>query len=263
MDAPEYWRVAVGGMPKYFVHLQRGNRHCFGLSKFCALKGIELVDYVRERIGHGHVAQEHIHSVTGQKWIHLSRVPAPVRIGFLKWFHGFFPSSYDQRNISIITIGRVSSVPRSPKKMSPEDLADRLREQAVTGRIGERVAMRHEKARLLKTGVENTAQCVQHVALLNAAAGFDIFSESRRTGRRFIEVKSSRSGHGAIYMTRHEVEVLRKHGREAYLYLVAVEGKDGRVVREIPDPIRHIESKGRLEPVAFQVEFSPRLPRSL
>ena len=40
MDSPEYWREAVGNHPKYFVHYQKGEKHFFGLSKFCAFDGI-------------------------------------------------------------------------------------------------------------------------------------------------------------------------------------------------------------------------------
>ncbi|MEW6386235.1 MAG: DUF3883 domain-containing protein [Thermodesulfobacteriota bacterium] len=92
---------------------------------------------------------------------------------------------------------------------------------------------------------------VEHVALRNAAAGFDILSVAAETPmdvtKRYIEVKAVSPASFQFYWTRNEVEVARLLGPLYYLYLVPVGtgyeiGRDRFVI--ISDPYADVLGPG-------------------
>ncbi|HEY76885.1 MAG TPA: DUF3883 domain-containing protein [Thermoflexia bacterium] len=263
MESPEYWREAVGSHPKYFVHYQEGEESFFGLSKFCAFKDITLKDYVtvHRYEANGTTTQKHISRVTGQSWVPLKHVDESIRNAFEKWFFSFFPKSYDLDQIFIISISAVkpSRGERSrPSQLAPGELEKRLARQNKIGKAGELIAYRYEVERLAALGVGEPEKWIDHVSERNAAAGFDIWSHPPRRGVRYIEVKSSTEDPSSFYITRNEIETLRKHGDEAYLYVVLVTdvGKgQGKVVQEVQNPIAKLESRGTLEAVLYRADL--------
>ena len=84
---------------------------------------------------------------------------------------------------------------------------------------------------------------VQHVALLNAAAGYDVRSFTTDNEEtilpRYIEVKAVSSSSFQFYWSRNEVSVAKRLAEWYYLYLLPVTA-DGRfevdTMRIIPDP---------------------------
>ncbi len=90
------------------------------------------------------------------------------------------------------------------------------------------------------------------------AAGYDIYSKSRNSGERCIEVKASTGNPESFFITRNEIETLKKLRDTAYLYLVQVEdmkAAKGRVVREIQDPVQYLEEHGTLVPEVFSASL--------
>ena len=90
------------------------------------------------------------------------------------------------------------------------------------GLMAERAVVASEKERV--GGL--LSHYVKHVALSNAAAGYDILSVEAETPtdltRRYIEVKAVSPASFQFYWTRNEVEVARLLGQFYYLYLVPV-----------------------------------------
>jgi len=264
MEAPEYWREAVGSHPKYFVHYQEGEESYFGLSKFCAFKGITLRDYVAalRYETNGTTTQKHISKIAGQSWIPLKRVDESIRNAFERWFFGFFPETYDLDQVYIISIAAVKPPKRGKLQLSwlaPDELEKRLERQNRVGKAGELIAYHYEIERLAALGVGEPEKWVDHVSKRNAAAGFDIWSHPPRGGARYIEVKSSTEDPTSFYITRNEIDTLREHGDEAYLYLVLitdVEKGQGQVVQEIQNPIERLESGGTLKAILYMAELN-------
>ena len=106
MKSPDYWKDALGSHPKYFVHLQKGGEHYFGLSKFCAFKNIDLLDYINKLRyeTYGGVTQKHISKIIGQNWIPFDKVNKNIRVAFEQWFFSVFPETYGTKRIHILSI---------------------------------------------------------------------------------------------------------------------------------------------------------------
>lgn len=241
MDAPEYWRDAVGSHPKYFVHIDADDGPLFGLSKFCAFREISLEDYVvelRHTTGGG-ATQKHIRRICGKDWLPLTSAPRTIQRQFKEWFASFTDGKLGFDGIQIMTINK-NIKPNKPsiRAVSPEELQKRLAAQTKIGQIGEEIAMAYELTRLKSLGAVGSSIDLEHVSLRNTAAGFDIRSSFKKA-TRYIEVKSSTSTDGSIYVSPNEISTLQKHGESAFLYVVHVTDvvkRKGRVVQVIRNP---------------------------
>ena len=87
------------------------------------------------------------------------------------------------------------------------------------------------------------ADRVQHVALLNAAAGYDVRSvtvtDNGMTKPRYIEVKAVSSSSLQFHWTRNEVVTAKLLAQWYYLYLLPVKAGRGFAMNQlevIPDP---------------------------
>jgi hypothetical protein len=100
------------------------------------------------------------------------------------------------------------------------------------GLAAERVVVEYERDRL---GPEFASR-VEHVALSNAAAGFDVQSVTLQSScdilPRFIEVKAVSPTDYRFYWSANEMVVARTFGSWYYLYLLPI-GSDGRPRREL------------------------------
>lgn len=156
-ESPEYWREAVGSHPKYFTHYLGGKFHRFGLSKFCAFRGISLEAYVTHyrRTTDGGVTQKHISKVTGVRWKPYSLVNPVIQREFEQWIESFFPH-YDPREASIISLSLGQGKKKAPQgrkiQLSPGELAKKLERQTKVGQIGETIALAYEINRLALCG---------------------------------------------------------------------------------------------------------------
>ena len=72
---PEFWKATTGNAPKYFVHIQNGEKHSFGLSKFCAFKDISVEEYIStcRYKTNGGTTQKYIAKLTGKIGFHEKR----------------------------------------------------------------------------------------------------------------------------------------------------------------------------------------------
>lgn len=101
------------------------------------------------------------------------------------------------------------------------DWAAREQRNRDLGLAGELLVMAHEQKRLRDAGRNDLAARVEHVALSDSAAGYDILSFDLDGGERFIEVKTTTGpASTSFYISENEVEVSRKHQELYWLYRV-------------------------------------------
>lgn len=144
--------------------------------------------------------------------------------------------------------------PSRHQPMSPEQLEEKLQRQAEIGKAGEEVAMFHEFHRLLALGCPKPVECIEHVGLIDVAAGYDIFSEYNGQ-RRHIEVKSSVSPNSTFFLSENERMTLQELGDEGYIYLVHVDEscpENSRVLQEIQNPLQTVPARLCLKPTQWQ-----------
>lgn len=127
------------------------------------------------------------------------------------------------------------------KKVSQEELEERIRKQGEIGELGERIVVLHENNRLRSIG--HNHEC-NHVAKVDCGAGYDVESYSGRksnTINRFLEVKSTSGFRStmSIYLSRNEFETAVELGRLYSLMLVLIGENSARII-EIPSPIERL-----------------------
>jgi hypothetical protein len=256
----ELQRAALGNKPLYFIHVSLDDESAFSLSKFTAMRNITLESYVMgERLKtDGGTTQKHISRLLGKKWLPYKEVHDEIKNAFSTWIHSIFPK-YNVHKASFITIHKETKWPTlSSKKnaISPERLIDQLRLQTAMGVVGERIAYLYEYERLSNIGAD-AKSCIDHVALYNTSAGYDISSVYLKN-RRFIEVKASFTNDSPFYITSNEYEKLEKYGADSFIYRVMIEDLDrgkGKVSQIIQDPIRVIKNSGNIVPVLYKVSL--------
>lgn len=87
------------------------------------------------------------------------------------------------------------------------------------GRAGEEFALRYEKARLIHYGMDNLADRVEHIAVHDDTAGFDIRSFNEYGKDRFIEVKTTTCGKEfPFYLSKNEVVKSSELSDNYFLY---------------------------------------------
>lgn len=101
------------------------------------------------------------------------------------------------------------------------DWAAREQRNRDLGLAGELLVMAHEQEWLREAGRNDLAARVEHVALSDSAAGYDILSFNLDGGERFIEVKTTTGPASTpFYISENERMVSRKHQEQFCLYRV-------------------------------------------
>lgn len=101
------------------------------------------------------------------------------------------------------------------------DWAAREQRNRDLGLAGELLVMAHEQKRLRDAGRNDLAARVEHVALSDSAAGYDILSFELDGGERFIEVKTTTGpASTSFYISENEVNVSRQLQELYWLYRV-------------------------------------------
>jgi len=257
---PEFWKATIGGnAPKYFVHIQDGKNHIFGLSKFCAFRNITVEEYIssyRYKTDGG-TTQKHIVNLTETEWKPRKEIDSEIRKEFDNWISEFHPN-YNLENASFITITQEKKVKKRKQKfIDPKTLEDKLKLQREIGEIGEEIAYDYEINRLKKSGVKNTEKYLEHTSKLNSGAGFDITCLAKKDNR-YIEVKSSLNDNIDFFITENEYCTLEQLGNEAFIYLVHVtnlEKKEGKVFMVLKNPILELKANGNLKPIAYKASL--------
>lgn len=132
------------------------------------------------------------------------------------------------------------------------DWAARDQRNRDLGLRGERLVLQYEIAQLQQQGHADLAAQVKHVALQNAAAGYDIASFYPDGRAKFIEVKTTQGpADTPFYISANEVNVSSEHPDAYVLYRVygLTEGADSVQFFELPGPVgQHCQ----LEAVSFR-----------
>ncbi|MFC5707608.1 DUF3427 domain-containing protein [Aeromonas eucrenophila] len=101
------------------------------------------------------------------------------------------------------------------------DWAAREQRNRDLGHAGELLVIEHEKKRLCDGGRNDLASRVEHIALSDSAAGYDIVSFELDGGERFIEVKTTTGPASTpFYISENEVAVSRQLQERFWLYRV-------------------------------------------
>jgi hypothetical protein len=254
-NKPALWKAAVGNAPRYFVCIKYKSRYILGLSKFCAFDQISIEDYIStfRYQTDGGTTQQHITWVTKQKRVSISNIDKGIKRAFIEWiktFHGNYNT--DNAFFIFLTDGKKRN---NKHLISPEELINKLKLQAEIGTVGEEIALDLEQRRLVRLGVKNPLNYIDHISNKNIAAGFDIYSYSKNE-IRFIEVKSTLSDSNSFFVTENEVQTLESLKDEAYIYRVCIENlktRKGIVKKVLKNPIKQLKQAGTLKPVAYKV----------
>jgi hypothetical protein len=127
-----------------------------------------------------------------------------------------------------------------------------LERRSEVGQAGEMLAVQDELSRLAGLGCTEPHRWVERVALVDVGRGYDIAS-TWRGHERFIEVKSTTSASGGMFITSNERRVLTELGERAWLYRVVLKADGvGEVTIRLQDPMRALPPEA-FEPVVFQV----------
>ncbi len=125
------------------------------------------------------------------------------------------------------------------RQVSPDALISSIRARGEIGLSAEREVMGFEKGRLGPA----LAGEVDHVALRNVAAGYDIRSltviEGKERAARYIEVKAVSPSSMCFHWTHNEISVAQALQESYFLYLLPVSadgGFDMARLKMIPDP---------------------------
>lgn len=124
-------------------------------------------------------------------------------------------------------------------KLAPSTVALAQRDRESLGTAAEEAILSYERKR-----VGSRFACrVQHVAIVNAAAGYDVRSvtinDNGMEEPRYIEVKAVSGSSLEFHWTRNEAATAKLLGQWYYLYLLPVTAGRGFAINEleiIPDP---------------------------
>jgi hypothetical protein len=254
----EFWRPALSSSPRYFIHSNHKGRHYFGLSKFCVFRDITVEQYIMtfRYLTDGGKTQQYLSKCCKQQWIPFDSAATDVQNAFEQWIVEFF-RTYKLSNANFITIDISTNVASRKKYISPEKLLGTLELQRRIGAAGEEIALRFEIKRLQAQGIKNPQSKVHHESKRNAAAGYDIFSETRNE-TRYIEVKTSLTDTRDFFITENEYATLDTLADCAYIYFVKLDGitsLKGYVYKVLNNPIQALLQRGEISPIAYRVRL--------
>jgi hypothetical protein len=110
---------------------------------------------------------------------------------------------------------------RAIRSRAPVNWFAREANNRSLGKAGEEFVLEFERARLARAGQQRLAERVEHVALQDESAGFDIRSFESDGSDRLIEVKTTgNSKHIPFFVSRNEVNVSRRKAAVYHLYRV-------------------------------------------
>ncbi len=118
-------------------------------------------------------------------------------------------------------VAREDSVPARPRVRSRVDYLERESRNASLGLAGEQLVIAFERARLERAGAAPLASRIEHLALHDDSAGFDILSYEVDGAERLIEVKTT--GWGKLtpfFVSANELSVSRARDDCYHLYRV-------------------------------------------
>jgi len=150
------------------------------------------------------------------------------------------------KQIEAVESNDFSALPRSQRKITPEQLKQLLIICDEVGALGEQKVLVEERKRLIRLGHAPKANDVERVSLRSVGEGYDIlsFEDDGRT-LRYLEVKSTVGRSSFVDISRGEWAAARKYGEHYYLVRVTDVRKDGKLYY-IKNPFL-LESQGRVQ----------------
>lgn len=147
--------------------------------------------------------------------------------------------------------------------LHPEELYRRLTEQRELGELGEEIAFRAERERLIMLGAHQQANRVRRVSLENVAAGYDILSFNGANSvlpDRFIEVKTTPRITPHFFISAAELRKARELRQDYHLVCVTGVNLPTRTHTgffEFRDPVLSVfeSEKFKVEPSSFEVTW--------
>lgn len=142
---------------------------------------------------------------------------------------------------------------KASHKMTKEELEERLAEHNEVGSVAEDIVVDFEKKRLLDAKCEMESDRVLNISSIDVSAGFDVMSFDGKNfdHDKFIEVKGSRGTEISFIISKNEIEVARKKGKQYWLYFVGGVDVDKKTSSMTPqmfqDPINTILGNAKFE----------------
>jgi hypothetical protein len=126
---------------------------------------------------------------------------------------------------------------------------ERETKNRALGDAGELFVMAFEQARLVRSGHEDLAGRVEHIARTRGpAAGFDVLSFESSGEERFVEVKTTRYGaETPFFLSRNELQVSEAHAAQYQLYRV-FEFRSAPRIFGLPGPV---STSCRIDPYQY------------
>ena len=120
-------------------------------------------------------------------------------------------------------------------ELTPSALSEFQKAAAQVGAAGELIVLTYEHQRLTLAGRGDLAAALEHVALTNVAAGYDIKSFEASGTPRYIEVKSTSQAYATFFLSSNELAVATKLAEDYHVYRVSGVGTIDPEVVVIPN----------------------------
>ena len=106
------------------------------------------------------------------------------------------------------------------KKISPEELKKIINAKEKIGLAAEEIVLQEETKKVQKI---NKNLIVDHVALKDVSAGYDILSFNQKQEKIFIEVKAVSSSNFKFYLSSNEYNTAKIYNKKYFLYLLPID----------------------------------------
>ncbi|MHB8602020.1 MAG: protein NO VEIN domain-containing protein [Nitrosotalea sp.] len=134
------------------------------------------------------------------------------------------------------------------RKMTLEELEEKLELDKIIGRIAEQVVLRYEKQRLSENNAPVESELVQIISNTNVDAGYDMESFDGKTldlqYDRFIEVKGSTQKETDFFWSANEIDVANQKKAKYWIYFVSGInvnlGTANENIEMIPNPVLEV-----------------------
>jgi len=145
--------------------------------------------------------------------------------------------------------------------VTPEALEKSEAEKRELTKIAEEYVLESERKRLKNTGAITQAKNIDHIAIRNVAAGYDIASFDDKNSEnydRFIEVKAGKSTPIRFFLSRNEFETAMRLKARYYIYYVCVKDKNPKELYIFQNPNEGIMKDPKFETHIDTYEISER-----
>jgi len=144
-------------------------------------------------------------------------------------------------------------------EISPERLEQLWKRAKEIGDLGETIVLEDERRSLIAAGRTDLASEIKHVALTNAAAGFDIESFFVSGAPKMIEVKTTLSDSTSFEISANEWNTAAKLREGYWIYRVSRVESSAPEIARLQDPVSSFERKEiMLVPTSYQVILAER-----